>query len=1000
MTHYPKDAVAIIGAAVNFPGASDLDAYRRLLREGRQAMQPVPRDLLSASIHAGMADRPEYVAMNSMLAGHDLFDAEFFGLTPREAMLLDPQQRHLLQCAWQAHEHAGIVPGDGDTRRTGVFTSVSHSAYLTHHLMPQVLDGRLDMVEVGLANDKDFAPARLAWKLDLRGPAIAVQTACSSSLVALHLACRSLAEGECDLALVAAATIILPAGLGYLRPGRGIVSADGRCRPFSQGADGTIFASGAAAVLLRPLADALAAGDAIMAVIRGSATNNDGAKRAGFTAPNPDGQSAVIAEAMAVADVTACQLGYIEAHGTATPLGDPIELTALSDAMRDGADGDRIPPGTIPLGAVKANLGHLDTASGLAGLLKTVIALEDESLPPTPHALDASPAFAGTPLRPLPMAQPWPRGTQPRIAGVSAFGMGGSNAHVILQEPPLPATKAPARAHELLILSARDQSGLDQRAQTLAAHLDGGADLADVAHVLRTGRKTFAARAFVVASSGPEAADALRQGQLVRGDSGDDTLPLVFVLPGQGSQYAALGRCLADTEPSFSAHRARLIQALCDHGGPDIDAPGLDDGAMRDTWLAQAALFANGAALGLTLRDWGVSPDAIIGHSVGEVAAALLSGALSEDHAARLLVARARAMRDAPGGAMALLQTDRDTAQRLIADAAQGASLTLAAINAPLQVVAAGDTASIDRLTNLARMHGIGITRLATSHAFHSPLMTDAAKAIDQAAQSLDFRAGTIPVISTLTGTALDAAGFGATGYWAQQMLGTVRFADALTQAGPALFVELGPPGGLASAVQTGQAISLLPSRDSREHGARTMLAAMGQIWLAGHDPDWHGFDGCWPGRRRPHLPGYPFRRDRHWPDAEPPATAAEQPERRGLPRHPRPAGLPVADPCKGFAETALAALFEELLLITPIGRADSFSDLGGGSILALQLAQRAAEQGLRLTVQDVFESPDLADLARRAVAPVPAPVPQAAPETRPDLESLNTIRAQLNGML
>lgn len=991
MTDYPKDAVAIVGAAVNFPGAPDLEAYRRLLHGGEQAMQPVPRGALDGSAHAGIADRPGYVAMKSILAGHDLFDADFFGLTPREAMLLDPQQRHLLQCAWQVHEHAGIVPGDGDARRTGVFTSVSHSAYLTHHLMPQVLDGRLDMVEVGLANDKDFAPARLAWKLDLRGPAIAVQTACSSSLVALHLACRSLAEGECDLALVAAATIILPAGLGYLRPGRGIVSADGRCRPFTQAADGTIFASGAGAVLLRPLADALAAGDAVMAVIRGSATNNDGALRAGFTAPNPDGQAAVIAEAMAVANITARDLGYIEAHGTATPLGDPIELTALSEALSDGSGAD-----AIPLGAVKANLGHLDTVAGLAGLLKTVIALGDESLPPTPHAGDASPAFADTPLRPLPVAQPWPRGNAPRIAGISAFGMGGSNAHVVVQEGPAPASDAPARGQELLILSARDAQGLEQRAKALAAHLDGGADMADAAHVLRTGRKAFAARGLVVASSAADGADALRHGRLIRGG---DELPLVLVLPGQGSQYAALGRSLAQAEPAFAAHRARLVQALRDHGGPDIDAPGLDDAAMRDTWLAQATLFANGAALGLTLRDWGVAPDAIIGHSVGEVAAALLSGALTEDHAVRLLIARARAMRDAPGGAMALLQTDRDTAQQLIADAAQGQVLTLAAINAPLQMVAAGDSAAIDRLARAAQA-GVGITRLATSHAFHSPLMGNAARALESAASGLDFAGGTIPVISTLTGARLDGAGFGAPGYWSRQMLGTVRFADALAQAGPALFVELGPPGGLAAAVPPGRAISLLPHRDRRDQGAQAMLAAMGHVWLAGHDPDWHAFDACWPGRRRQHLPGYPFRRDRHWPGAEAATTPDAQPAKATLPRQPRPAHLPAAEACQGPAETTLAALFEDLLLIAPIGRADSFTGMGGSSILALQLAQRAAEQDLRLTVQDVFESVDLADLARRASAPVPTPAPQAVPETRPDLESLNTIRAQLNGML
>lgn len=1054
---FSPDSVAIVGAAVRFPGAPTLEAYRRLLLEGRQAMRPIPAERLAGSLHAALSRQPGYVAMESTLEDIEVFDAGFFGLSPREALILDPQHRHLLECTWHAYEQAGILPGDREDHRTGVFTSVSHSAYLTRFLMPHFLAGRLDVIETSLANDKDYAAARLAWKLNLKGPAAAIQTACSSSLVATHMACRSLLDGECDLAVVGAATITVPSGLGYPYSDRGILSRDGLCRPFSADASGTLFASGAAVILLKRLEEACRDQDRILACIRGSAVNNDGGQRAGFTAPNVDGQSAVIAEALAVAGIDPGEIQYVEGHGTATPLGDPVEVTALTDAFT--ADGP-LPSGQVALGSVKGNLGHLDTVAGLAGLLKVALALEAETLLPTPHAATPNPALnlPATPFRLVPTAEPWRRGPRRRLASVSSFGMGGTNAHAVIEEAPLPRPPAPGRVVELLVFSARSDDDAATVAGRLADHLSAHPTLSltDVAHTLRVGRRPLTDRRMLVAASLPEAADALHNSRYARSRIAETPPPTVLVFPGQGSQYPGLAADLLDHDPLFAGHFQRLRHLILIAGGPDITGPELRTEAVHHTALAQPLLFATQTALALTLLDLGLKPALLIGHSVGEIAAACLAGRLNEADAARLVVCRARAMADAPEGGMLLLSAETGVAQHLITQVQQdlppGNVLELAAFNAPGAVVAGGDPAAIAALEQTARQNGISCTHLHTSHAFHTALMDTAAATVGGLTLPPVTGDGQIRLVSTLTGI-LAGPDMGTAAYWAEQIRQPVRFAAALQTAldlGGRLFVEVGAPGGLEAALQPQrgqtdgiQTVSLLPSRRAAtqpDAAQRAVLSGIGTLWLSGHDLDWNRLDQPFLPRRRLDLPGYPFRRDRHWPDLPascdlqsrdlhasapdgqrlPPlfADSETSPAAIGqtaladrtlptgfvLPRQPRPADSPAYDAPHGDLEHRLANLWEEFLLIAPIGRNDNFLAFGGTSITALQVVQALSSDGITITVRDLFSTPTLTALAAHVAANPIAPAPQeaaAAPLPPPpavDAESMATITAQLLG--
>lgn len=1033
------DAIAIVGASARLPGAKNLEAFKSLLLNGECAIRPVAAERLERSHHAEMAKRDNYVAMTATLDEVEYFDAGFFDLSPREALLIDPQQRHILECAWHAFEDAGIIPGDDDEQRTGVFTSVSFSSYLSHYLLPRMQKGLVDIVEAGLSNNVDYAAARVAYKLNLSGPALAIQTACSSSLVATHIACRSLVEGECDLALVAASSITVPNGLGYLASDKGMLAPDGICRPFSSDAQGTLFANGAGALLLRRLEDALSDGDNIRGIIRGSAINNDGSARVGFTAPSIDGQNAVISEALGAAEVAPDQIGYIEAHGTGTPLGDPIEVTALNDALAGfGLSAGR----KIPLGAVKGNVGHLDTVAGLAGLLKIILAFETERIPATLHLTRPNPELAldDKAIRLVTERESWPRGDAPRIAGLSSFGMGGSNAHAVIQEPPTRHSSGPARDNELMIFSARDHEATHAQAGHLATHCEASPQeaLADIAHTLRHGRRAFDARCFLVAATKEEAAQALEQGRYQRALLKQPSGKVAFVLPGQGSQYPDLCAGLRAAEPNFARHHDHLRDLILANGGPDITQTGLSPDDTRSTDMAQPLLFAAGVALGRTMADFGITPDVYIGHSIGELAVACLTGVLTDEDAVTLLLARAQSMAMAPTGSMIQLFCPLDKAQAFIDEARQTSEdvLTAAVINAPSAIVVGGDHASVDRLQAIVEASGVDCTRLRTSHAFHTSLMQTAADQIAETAATLRFAPATGSVISTVTGRHATTDTFNAD-YWADQILKPVRFDDALQTAldgGVDCFLELGPPGGLdacltqiqgqrAQKTQTrrlqfhASSALLAHARDSQRTDAdqRAFLEGIGRLWLAGKSPDWQAFDRDFLPRARCALPGYPFKRERHWPEEDGVSTdvnksresnASNSSETLLFPRQDRPDTAPDFVTPNGQTETLLAGLWEELLLIAPIGREDDFIAMGGASITALQLVQLAASQDHNLTVREIFENRVLKDLAAvlndKRAAPASSTPSTTLPELDDndddflDLETLGTIQAQI----
>ncbi|WP_372052718.1 beta-ketoacyl synthase N-terminal-like domain-containing protein (plasmid) [Tistrella mobilis] len=1001
------EAIAIIGMAGRFPAACDIEALWRLLETGGTAMKPVPADVLARSIHARIHDRPGYVPMMSGLDDPDCFDAGFFRMPPRDAAFMDPQQRLLLETAWAAFEDAAIIPGDRDGIRTGVFASVNISGYLIANVMPRVHDGSIDPVEVVIANDKDYAATRIAYEFGLNGPAITVQTACSSSLVATHLACQSLLSRDCDRALVGACTVLIPNRLGYLYTEGGIRSPDGLCRPFDAAGDGTIFASGVAAVMLRRLDDALAAGDRIIAVIRGSAVNNDGATRVGFAAPGVDGQAAVIAEALAVAGVDPTAIGYVEAHGTATRLGDPIEIAALDQAWRAAAADPRaLVPGLVPVGALKGNLGHMDTVAGLAGLIKTALVLDRGLIPATPHTNRPNPALDldRRPFRLVPQPIPWPRGRMPRRAAVSSFGVGGTNAHVVLEEAPLPAGRPAASPVQLLAVSGADARAADAAVARLGAWLADRPDLplADAAWTLRHGRKTFRHRRAVVAHDRATAAEALAAGRVIAGTA--TGTPVALILPGQGSQYPGLMRGLLATDPQAARIFRPLAEAVRAAGGPDLArliAEG-DAAVLADTRNTQPLLVAVELTLARLLDARGLRPERLAGHSIGELAAAALAGIFTDADACRLAVVRGRAMAATPEGAMLHLAASDARVQALIDGVRRplgpAAVLEIAVINAPDAVVAGGSPAAIAALDEAARAAGIDTTRLRTSRAFHTALMAPALDVMAAAVAATPRQAPLRVLISSVDGRPLTAADATDPGWWAGQIRRPVRFAAALAALGDAcLLVETGPPSGVAAfAAAAGLApvVTLLPPARAAAGDPlvdRTaLLSAAARLWVAGHDIALDPAEDA-AGPRPVSLPGYPFARTRHWlPTPEDAAIAALDAGGSAAAPAAAEAAAPAADPAaipaqprpdlasawaapEGPVETALAAIWSELLYIAPIGRDDDFVELGGNSIMVLRMVRLAAEAGLALTAKSVFEARTVAGLAR-VVQPIGDP--------------------------
>jgi acyl transferase domain-containing protein len=876
MTESVDGAVAIIGMACRFPGARTVAEFWANLRDGVESIRPLADDVLEAPPLGPDPRRdPAYVKAAARLDDVDQFDAAFFGYTPIDAAVMDPQQRLLLECAWAALEDAGYDPAR-EARAIGVFAGSRTNTYLLNLVANRRTVRELDAVEIGLGNDLGFLATRVSYQLDLRGPSCAVQTACSTSLVAVHLACESVLVGDSDLALAGGVTVNVPQAAGYLyRPGA-MLSPDGHCRAFSADAAGTVFGSGVGLVVLKRYADAVADHDTIHALIRGTAINNDGGQKASFTAPAVDGQAALVRDALAHAGVTADTIGYVETHGTGTPLGDPIEIHALTQAFRPTTTAGRP---RCPIGSVKPNIGHLDAAAGIASLIKTTLMLTHRAIPPSLHSEPPSPHidFASTPFYVNTRLTPW-EGPTPRRAGVSSFGVGGTNAHAVLEEAPPRPAPPPRPDAQLLVLSARTASALHQRAAALADHLTRvPVPLADVAHTLAIGRRAFAHRWSGVCRDRDDAVRALRAvaDAPPRPAEDVDARAVAFLFPGQGAPIAGVGAALYETQPVFRAQVDRCAAVLDPLIAGDLRAILFGDAAAdrQATRLAQPALFTIALALARQWQHWGVTPRALLGHSVGEYVAACLAGVLAEDDALQLVALRGRLMQAMPPGGMLAVALAPTSLEPLVPD-----TLDLAAVNGPASCVVSGPLDAIAACEAQLTGQGVVTTRLAVSHAFHSRAMDGVLDAFTAAVARTPRQPPRIPYLSTLTGTWITAADVADPSYWSRHLRGTVRFADALaTLVGdrPQVLLEVGPGATLTGLSRRATIAARAPhvalaSLDGGEavDAATTLRQTLGQVWEARAAVDWRRVDDHHV-RYRVSLPTYPFERRRHWIDPD-----------------------------------------------------------------------------------------------------------------------------------
>jgi amino acid adenylation domain-containing protein len=894
------EGIAVVGMAGRFPGARDLAEFWQNLRAGKESIRFFSEgELLAAGVSRELLARPDYVRARGALDDFDRFDAAFFDIAPREAELLDPQHRLFLEAAWEALENAGCDPGRSGGP-VGLFAGVSANTYLLSHLLadPAAL-AAADGSQAMLGSDKDFLATRVSYKLNLRGPSLTVQTACSTSLVAVHLACRALLGRECDLALAGGVSIAVPQAAGYLYQEGGIASPDGHCRAFDAQAGGTVSGSGVGVVVLRRLADALAAGDPIRAVLRGSAINNDGAGKVGYTAPGIDGQAEVIAAAQRLAGITPEDLTYIEAHGTGTPLGDPIEIAALAKVFR-AATTRR---GFCAIGSVKTNIGHLDAASGVAGLIKAVLALEHREIPPSLHFTTPNPQidFAASPFFVNAALADWQSQGAPRRAGVSSFGMGGTNAHVVLEEAPAAAPSGPSRPLQLLLLSARTANALEALTDRLAGHLVAHPDLclADAAHTLQVGRRALPRRRILVAgdTAGAAAALAAREPSRVFTLTRDrGRRPVVFLFPGQGAQHPGMGRGLYAAEPVFRATLDACLEMLAPllpgvdllrllHPRPEETAAAA--ARLQETALAQPLLFAVEVALARLWMAWGIEPAAMLGHSLGEYVAACLAGVFTLEDGLALVAERARLMQALPRGAMLAVPLPEEEVRDLLAAAGD---LALAAVNAPALSVVSGPAAAVEALAEELAGRGLEPRRLHTSHAFHSAAMDAVVEPFGEALAGVRLAPPERPYLSNLTGSWIEPAQATDPAYWLRHLRQPVRFAAALQElaADPdRVLLEVGPGRGLATLVrrQEGEALAAVSSLGKpQELGAEeeaALLTALGRLWLAGVEVDWQGF-AAHERRSRLPLPTYPFERQRCW--LQPAAKAAARRTAAGAP--------------------------------------------------------------------------------------------------------------------
>jgi len=875
------NGVAIIGLAGRFPGAKTAAEFWRNLKAGVEGVSFFTDDELRAEgIAPEVLSDPGYVKAKAMLEDIEWFDAAFFGITPKEAEMMDPQQRLFLECAWAALEDAGY-DSEQYSGAIGLYAGSSINSYLMLNLFsnPGLVDTG-SILQTSIPNRTDHLTTRGAYKLNLKGPAVTVQTACSTSLVAVHLACHSLMGYQCDIALAGGVTISVPKNSGYYFQEGGVVSPDGHCRAFDQGANGTVPGNGVGVVVLKRLAEALADGDEIHAVIKGSAINNDGSLKVGYTAPSVNGQADVIALAQVVAGVTPDTISYVEAHGTGTTLGDPIEIAALTQVFRAGTDKKNF----CAIGSVKTNIGHLDVASGVASLIKTTLALKEGVIPPLINFERAGTDIdiAGGPFYFNDKAIEWKRNGGPRRAGVSSFGIGGTNAHVILEEAPPRADSAPSRPSQLLVLSARTGAALETATANLSFHLKEHPEpnLADVAYTLAAGRRAFKHRRIVVSHDPEDAANVLETldpRRVLAGLQEPKNHPVMFMFPGQGAQHARMGRELYEAEVTYRSvvdSCAELLQPLLGLDLREVLYPqdellAQSEAQLKQTFITQPALFVTEYALAKQWLEWGVNPQAMIGHSIGEYVAACLAEVLSLEDALALVAARGRLMQGAEGGEMLAVALPEDEAVALLGD-----NLSLASVNTPAQCVLAGSVEAVAELEAKLKARDVWCRRLQTSHAFHSHMMDPILDAFRAEVKKVALNEPRIPYVSNLTGAWISAAEATDPEYWVSHVRQTIRFSEGvarLFEEPDTILLEVGPGKALMTiarwhpAKTSGQTVlTSLPQPEEKVSELASVQNTLGKLWLAGVPVDWQTYYAH-EQRRRVSLPTYPFERRRFW---------------------------------------------------------------------------------------------------------------------------------------
>ncbi|MDZ8068512.1 MAG: thioester reductase domain-containing protein [Nostoc sp. DedQUE08] len=992
---YP-DEIAIIGISGRFPGAKNIEEFWQNLKNGVESITFFSdKELQSVGVENSDLADPNYVKAEPVLADIDLFDAAFFGFSPKEAEITDPQHRLFLNCAWEALEDAGYN-SESYKGSIGIYAGTGMSSYLFFNLYPNhELIKSVGKLQTIIGNDKDYLVTRVSYKLNLKGPSVSVQTACSSSLVSVHLAAQSLLNNECDMALAGGVRISSPPKTGYLYEKGSILSPDGHCRAFDAEAQGTIFGSGVGVVVLKRLADAINDGDSIYAVIKGSAVNNDGSLKIGYTAPSVDGQAKVVAEAYAVAGVKPKSITYIEAHGTGTPLGDPIEISTLTQVFQTSTKVKQF----CAIGSVKTNVGHLEAAAGITSLIKTVLMMKHKLIPPSLNFQHPNPRidFNNSPFYVNTKLKRWEVNQGKRLAGVSSFGIGGTNVHLVLEEAPIIAESSlQIRPKKLLLLSAKTSSALEKATKNLAMYLKQYPEIniADVAYTYQVGRRAFNYRRMLVCDNVSDAVNILEPINTDRVYTSYEELKqqsIIFMFPGQGSQYVNMALELYKFEPTFRKHIDICAELLKTDLGLDLGDllyPSVSESEnarhkLRTTAIAQPALFVIEFALAQLWIEWGVCPNAMIGHSVGEYVAACLADVLSLKDALTLVAARGRLMQQVPTGAMLSIAISEEEIIRVL----ETSELSLAANNAPNLCVVSGAEHHIAELEQKMKNENITCRRLNASHAFHSNSMDLILETFTCLVSKIKLSSPQIPYISNVTGTWITASEATDPNYWSKHLRQTVRFMEGiqtLMQAQNPILLEVGPGSTLSTLTKltlgkstVSNVLYSIRHPHDQQSDITLLLNTLGQLWLRGININWSKFY-THEQRHRISLPTYPFEQQRYW--INPPAmnhnhshqieceqkiedTYSSDIKNTSLYSRPNLHNTYVAPLSE--IEQKIAEIWQNLLGVNQIGIHDNFFELGGNSLITTQFITQVLNIfDVELPQRSLLESPTIAKLA------------------------------------